>query len=799
MAKSPSFSLSSVLVLALAIAAFTSVLSLFYTIFLKPLPYERNDHTVVFRAEDRLESIAPVHYRTLSSQITTFESLAIFAQQTREVQGLNRPLRVPAAFVSSSLFQVLRPRLTRGRVFDAREDTPGGPKLAIVSESLWRNRMAAAADLEEQNLTIGDEKYAVIGVMGEDFSFPSDDIDLWLPASVALPRTYDSPFARIMNLTGSLESGISLEAAEAEVRAVLEAVAAQAPRTRRGPPVTLSYLREHLSGDASYQYRVLMMAALFVLAVGVISMVNLLWIRGRKLQNDTAIRLALGGGGLRSSFTLLAESLLLSAAAASVGLILAYWCLRLLQSLGRDQVARLSEVGLHPPVVLAVGLVSLAGVVIATLSNRMRLSDKRMIRVLQGGAVRDGKQPALLFQNFLIVVEFALTLVLVSGTVLLVRNLVEVGNLELGFDGNQVLAQQIVLPRSTYSEKESSRVFFERAVDGLEGLAVVESAGAVTSLPLSGVGRFGKYVSREISNRNHDPVTADRFVVVSGYFEALGIPLLRGRLFGHEKDGPENQSAVVIDSKLADFLWPGTDPIGKELGRMMGGDLIWGRVIGVVGSVRKYAIDEEPMSLRRRGQVYEPLGGQMDNGTRALYLVARTSEEPAAFETAVRRVVGQIDQAAPFASTVVVDDLVRDSLAESNFYAFVMSLLALASVAIGFLGLYGVTASIAAARRPELGIRLALGAHPLQLLRRILFDGAASMLAGLIAGVLCAQAFREVLASLFFDVGQLAWSDLLTGVSALLIAGLLACFIPALRVAVQPPAKAFQILNRSTA
>jgi predicted permease len=790
LAKTPGFTAVAVLTLALGIGANTAIFSIVNSLLLHPLPYANSNRLAIIWTHSPGANVdqdwpSPGQYQAIKSQTTVFEDIAIIRGNSLNAGGINNPERVNAIMASANLFSILGVKPVLGRLFVPTEDTPDQPATVVLSYAFWQREFGGAEDALTKSIYLNGEKYAIVGILPADFSLnyevvptvasiPQPDMFLPLPLSA---KEMQSQNDENYNLLAQLKPGATIAQAQSELNLIPGRLTQQFPDrypAGRRFSLTVKPLLEQVVGDIRRALLVLLGAVACVLLIACANVANLMLTRATAREREIAIRTALGAGRLRLIRQLLTESVLLSAIGGGFGLLLAYWMLAALRRLSPGNIPRLPSIHIDGRVLafttaVALGTGILFGMAPALRSGRLNLGE-----TLKEGArnLVSGRHQRL--RNALVIAELAISLTLLIGAGLLIRSFIQVKKVNPGFSAENVVAMRFAVA-GTNIKRENRVAFYQDLLERVRHLPGVDSAGAAAILPLSGsISWGGITIEGYQAASGQAAIQADQRTASPGYFETMRIPLLKGRFFDEHdnKDGPRT---LIIDDKMASTYWPNGDPIGKRMKLGSGNDPEepWRTIVGVVGNVRQYDLETES-----RVALYLPLA-QEPSG--ALYLVARTNVAPLSVAPAIVGTIHSLDQNIPIFELKTMDQRLSESLARRRFATLSLSLFAGIALLLAAVGIYGVMSYSVAQRTSELGIRLALGALPRDVLQLVLKRGFSLALTGVVFGLFFSLMITRLLSSLLFGVGA---TDVVTfsALSLLLVlVALLACYIPARR------------------
>jgi putative ABC transport system permease protein len=787
LSRSPSFTLVSILVLAIAIGLNTTMFSVVDALLLRDLPYREPDRliTVWTRFEQMGFSkfwLSGPELRDLQRQEHLFSaSAAYFHPIDANLNAGGEAERVQVAAVSATLFPVLGARPAEGRVFAPQEDQPGGPDVAVLSHSFWQRRFGRDPGVVGRRLELDAKSFEVVGVMPPDFAFPDPEIDLWVPLALdpADPGPRESHFLRMV---ARLANGMTPEAAQSEVSALASRLQQEHPESYKadsGWGLLALPLKEHLVGDLRPTLRLLAGAVFFVLLIACANVANLQLVRTQARRQEIALRSVLGASRASLLRLLLSESILLGLLGGGAGLLLA---LAVIRAVAAYQVSVLRGQSLELDVrVLAFTLLaSVAAGALVGLVATLRWATIAPREVLAGGGQRgsEGVERRRL-RGGLVIAEFALALLLLVGAGLMIQSLLRLRDVDPGFQPEGVLTGRISLS-SRYQEAGPAQDFFAGVLAHLRGLPGVESVAAVSKLPLAGSSDNWDFA---VEGRPQDPggvsPNADYRAVTTGYFETLSVPLLAGRTF-HEFDREGQPGVVVVNETLARRFWSGDSPIGRRI-RLLGGgkDLPWLTVVGVVGDIRGQSLAAEP-----RPEIYLP-SRQMEaasgNPPTSMTLLVRTRRDPEALVSALRDAVARFDPTQPVYDVQPLDRVVAASTAQAGFLTSLLTLFAGVALILAALGIYGVISYSVRLRTRELGIRLALGATRREVLALVLKEGLLFAGSGVAAGLLLAFLLSRLLSSLVFGVSLTDPATFAIMPAVLILVAFLSVYLPARR------------------
>lgn len=792
--KTPGFTVVAVLMLALGIGANSAIFSIVNSLLLNPLPYRDSGRLVIIWTHSPGANVdqdwpSPGQYEAIKDNSTVFEDIAIIHGQSLNVGGLSNPTRAGAVEASSNLLPLLGAKPLIGRVFLPEEDEPGKTHTVILSNAFWRREFGGDEKVLQNTILLNGEKYQIVGVMPADFSLgyevvPTVDSipepDLFLP----LPMNSEEKQAQgdeNYNLVARLKPGASIVQAQSELDIATKKLAEQFPD--RYPPtrrfsLSIKPLLEQVVGDVRRPLIVLLSAVGCVLLIACANVANLLLTRATAREREIAIRTALGAARSRLIRQLLTESVLLSVIGGIVGLVLAYWMLDVLRWLSPNNIPRLPAIRMDARVLAFTSATVVVTGILFGMAPSLRTSKLNLSETLKEGArnVAGGRHEKL--RKLLVISELALSLVLLISAGLLIRSFISVERVNPGFNAQNVLGMRLSVAGTSF-KGDRREIFYRDLLESVRRLPGVESAAIADNLPLSGgIGWGGISIEGYQPSAGQEMIQADVRVAGVGYFETMAIPLIKGRLFD-EHDTKDSAQVIVIDEHMARNYWPNANPIGGRIKFGSGEKNPWMTIVGVVGSVKQYDLENEA-----RVTFYVPasqgLGGTM-------YLVVRTNVAPTSVAATIASQVRSMDPNVPIFDVKTMDQRLSESLARRRFAMLMLGVFAGFALLLAVVGIYGVISYSVAQRTNELGIRVALGARQIDVLRLILSGGFKLILIGIALGLVLSFVVTRFLSTLLFGVRT---TDLFTFSVLpvlLVVVGLLACYLPARRAAKVDP------------
>src|SRR5437667_239167 len=793
--KSPSYTAIAIAALALSIGANTAVFSAVNTLLFRPLPLKDLDR-LVFSVALR-EGFDPfgsslLEFEAYRHRNHSFESTCVAMQRSFSLIGRGEPERTRGALIMADYLTTLGVKPVLGRSLTLEEDQPGGPAVAMIGYGFWQKHFGGNTRVIGEKLNLEGRSYTVIGVMPPGFDLP-EAAEIWLPLQTkidSLPLT-DRAVPGYEVVT-KLRPGVSLKEADAESKSIARQLEQEFPQIRRGWSVKLIWLRQELLGDYAGRVNKALVALMggvgFLLLICCANVANLQLARGIGRTRELALRRALGASRSRLVRQLLTESTLLALLGGIGGLLLAHWIVPLLAAINPIQGISLADYfrnfNIDGRVLIFALCVTLAtGILFGLVPALKSAGEREVMPSLRQGDQHSASVPGHGWLNILIVAEIAVAMTLLVGGALFVRSFNRLQHVDLGFRPDRLLTLKMILQESKYSEHRQRVAFVDQVVERVKNLPGVLSAGTTTNIPLEREITYDAVFSvegRPPPNPKDVPITANR-LVSPDYLKTVGVTLIKGRLID-ETDRGGKPPVVVISEELARQAWPGKDPLGKRIKRVRPGqDFPWMTVVGVVKDVK-----EDLFNYRINRPVWYVPCAQVENNF-PVNLVVRTVCYPATLTTAIREAIHAVDPDQSISNVMTMNENLALVLVTERFSAILMSVLAASGLLLAALGLYGVMAYSVSRRTTEIGVRVALGAQPIHVLRLILGQGAKLTLLGIAIGLTAAWGLTRLLASLLFEVNATDPATFVS-ISLLLVSiALVACFLPARRaLAVDP-------------
>lgn len=778
--KNPGFSLAALFVLALGIGANVAIFSVVDAVLLRPLPFTDPERLVIvweayFPQLPKVGTSTP-DYLDWRAQNHVFDQMGAYRYLARNVHftGRGEPERLDASLADAAFLPALGVAPALGRWFTQAEDTPAAPPVAVLSHALWARRFASDPRVLGQSITLDDMAYTVIGVLPESFE-PPLRVDLWLPFG-RLDAELASRVYHPLGVIGRLKPGVSLQQARTDLRAILARLAEANPATDRGFSASVIPLRDEIVGDVGPALRVLFGAVLVVLLVACVNVAGLVLSRGAGRAKELAVRAALGAGRARLARLLLAEGMVLALGAAIGGVLLAFCGLPLLVAMAPVKLPHAGPITLDARALgFAVALALLTPLAFS-LAPALRASSTDLNEALKQGGRSSAESASGRLRRVLVVGELALAMLLLVAASLTIRSLEKLLGIDPGFDPARVVTMRMSYPTKDQPDA-ASIALLKRLRDELKTLPGVREVASITMLPF----RTEPTQKTRFAVEGQAPVSREAVSVAelrfasSSYFEAMGIPLLRGRFF---TKADERQPRVIINEALAHRYFPHDDPIGKRINTATWAPKpFWYTVIGVVGDVKQLAPAARPTF-----DLYD-LYSNASN-----YLVVRTAGDPKPLIGSLRGAVRKVDPDVAVSEIATMEERLAASTGANRFLAWVLGVFSGAAWLLAAVGLYSVTSYLVAQRNREIGIRMALGAEHHDVLRMVLGGGMKLAAAGIALGAVGALALTRLLVGMVYGIRTTDALSFLAAAAVILIVAVPANYLPARRAARVDPA-----------
>jgi putative ABC transport system permease protein len=794
--KSPGSTAVAIAVLSLGIGANAAIFSVTNAVLLRELPYKNSD-SLVFLWENNaskavgLWRLSAADYREFRTQNHVLDRMAAMSFQSSALTLGELPERIETASVSPQIFEILGMNPALGRSFAFDEDQPAKNHVAILSAGIWQRRFGADPNILGRKVSLDEGSFTVIGVAPREFTLPGSQSELWIPYT---PEPKDFlPANRglhLLQVVARLKPGISIDRAQGELRVIADRLAREYPDSNTGFGVDLVPLRDQIIGDIRPTLWILMAAVVAVLLIACVNVAHLLLARASAREREIAVRTALGANPGRLVRQFLTESIFLSVIAGLFGLLIAYWGTWILAKQVPAGLSQASEASLDWRVLaftLGVSIVTGLAFGMAPALSSARSNLNLVLR--SGGRGGTGGRARTRLRDVLMVCEVASSAALLIGAGLLIRSLVRLQEVRPGFETDHVLTMQLSLPPARYSGLKVG-LFYGQLLRRVADLPGVQNSGICRFLPMSG---HDMGLNFQIEGRPHvrdvDQPRAYYRTASSGYFAALGIPLIRGRFFD-STDNQQTPKVAIINESAARRYWLGENPLGR---RILSGldENQWSTIVGVVGDVKHVGLDgsNDPETYYHYLQI-PPDAMNLAEGTVALVL--RTSSDPAAMTSSVRQELRNLDSSLPVFNVHTMQDLLYGSVAQPRFRTFLIGMFAGLALVLAALGLYGVVAYSVSQRTTELGVRMALGAEPGSILRLVVFHAVGLAALGLVIGIAISLIGSRLISRFLFGTSPADPVTLGTATFLILLVAVTASLVPAMHASKVDPAIALR-------
>jgi len=783
--KSSGFAAIAILTLALGIGANTALFSVVNGVLLNPLPFPNPDRLVSLYGRDAnfsQSSISYPNFQDWQKQNKTFAALGASRSENYNLTGVGEPERVHAHMISADFLTALQVQMPLGRNFRPEEDQPGAAPVVILGDGLWKRKFGGSPEVLGRTLNLSGKAYTVIGVAPS--RVPGYSLtDVYTPVGQWTDPTFlDRRVSMGLNAIGRLKPGVSIEQARGDMERVARNLAAAYPEANTGRGVAVIPMKQDVVGDVRGVLLVLLGAVGFVLLIACANVANLLLARSTGRAREFAIRSALGAAPMRIIRQLLTESVMLGVAGGALGLLIAKWGTRAILAALPDALPRAEEIGIDSHVlVFTVGVSALTGILFG-LFPAFKTLRPDMHEILKEGG-RGGSGARHRAQNVFVAGEMAMALVLLIGAGLMIRSLAVLWGLNPGFDPRHVLTYSVSLTTPPGTTADQMRAKYRATLREFENVPGVEQVSLIGgSLPMTGDSELPFWIEGQAKPANWNEAPFALFYLVTpGYQPAMKIPLERGRFF-NDTDNEHSPSVALIDASFARKYFPGQDPIGKRVN--LGLLEMQPVIVGVLAHVEHWGLGSRGHE-QVEGQIYMPVWQVPDrfwpllsNGSQ---WVARTTGAPGAIAGALREAQARVDSTAVVFAVQPMEEIVANSIAKQRLTMMLLSVFSALALLLSAVGIYGVISYVTGQRTREIGIRVALGASAVDVLRMVLGQGMRITLIGVGIGLVAALGLTRLITKVIYGISA---SDPLTfsAVAVLLIAvALLACYLPARR------------------
>jgi predicted permease len=799
--KTPGLTILVIITIALGVGANTALFSVVNGVLLNPLPYPEPDQLVALRESKPNFEWGTIPYPTFrdwQKDNHTFSSIAVWRGYAFSLTGAGEAEQVNAQFVSSDFFPILGVKPLLGRSFLAGEDEIGAAPIAVISEGLWRRKFASAPDILSKGITLDGNSYSIVGVIPAGPHFPMGSAsarrEVFVPIGQWKNNLLTSRGAGLgINGIGRLKPGVTIEQARADMTSVSNNLAVAFPDTNKGISARLIPFKQWMVGDIGSLLLVLLASVGFVLLIACVNVANLLLARSTSRTREFAVRSALGASQRRMVRQLLTESLLLAVAGGMLGLMLAAWGTRAALSVLPTALPRTEEIGLDLRVLFFTLAISLLAGILFGLVPALKMSPSRLQETLkEGGRGMSGGRHRV--QGAFVVAEMAMALVLLAGAGLMIRSLTRLWGVDPGFNSRNVLTVGLTLPQSMMAASpDAIRAAFREFDHKIASIPGVEAVSQTWgSVPMAGDDEQTFWFEGQPKPANpNDRSWAIDYIVEPGYLKAMEIPLLRGRFFTGQ-DNEHSPRVVVVDDVFARKYFPNENPLGK---RILRDDASPEEIVGVVGHVKQWGLDADDTE-KLRAQIYIPCM-QMPDAFITMQasgstVIIRSRQAGTGLLDSIRHASQQISSEQIIFNPQTMDQIIADSLAERRFSMILFGAFAALALLLASVGIYGVISHVVGQRTHEIGIRMALGARRLDVLRLILVGAGRVALIGVALGLVCALSLTSLLANRLYGVSPQDPITFVAVPSILIAVALLASYLPARRATKVDPMTALR-------
>ncbi len=784
--KSPGFACVAVAIMALGIGANTAIFSVVHAVLLEPLPFRDADRLVqIWHVPPQASfpgmtwfSVSAANFLDWQKQNNVFEQMALYGGAGYDITGADKPESIAAATVSSNFFSVLDVQPLHGRVFTPEEDRPGSNREVILSYKLWQARYASDPNVLGKSINLDGDPYVIVGVMGPKMVKP-DFAQLWTPLGLTAREAAVRSEHHFLSI-GRLKPGVTLGQAQTEMNTISQRLEKAYPEDDKGWGAMVRSMREETVGSVRPALLMMLGAVAFVLLIACANVANLILARTFARRKEIAIRSAMGASRARVIQQLLGESMILSLCGGALGLVCARFGIELLLKFFADKLPRMGEIGLNGPVLAFTFALSVATGILSGLVPAWGMTKGDVNNALKQGLGRtDTDGGSSRTRSALVVIEVALSLVLLIGAGLMLRSLWKLQTIDPGFDQHNVLTLAVMVPKHQFSEPAQESQFFDQVLERVRALPGVASAGGVDNLPL--LGGSNQPVAAEghpVVALSEQPEVSVR-IATPGYIQAMHIPLLQGRNIS-ANDTADAAPVVVISESMAKQLWPNQSPIGRHLKLSFYPDKDR-EVVGVIGDVKQTGLDSSAGIATLYWPLAQVTGSESPWRATPLSLAVRTTIPPQSLAAAVTGAVNQVNKEIPVDNVMTLEDFVGETLTQHSFNMQLLAIFGLLALVLCATGIYSVLAYSVKRSMREIGLRIALGASLRDVGRVVIVQGMKPALAGIGIGLLAALALGRVATSLIYGVSSRDLVTFLAVTMLLILVSFGASLVPALR------------------
>ncbi|HXT69000.1 MAG TPA: ABC transporter permease [Vicinamibacterales bacterium] len=798
--RTPAFTAVAVATLALGIGSATAVYAVTDAVLIRPFPYPDMNRIALLTEvapNGQGMSVSWPNYQDWVAQNEVFDELGVYRGATVTMTGGDQAERLNGAIVSASVFATMGIPPARGRLFNTVDDSAATARVAIISERLWRSHFAARDSVVGERVMLNSQLFEIVGVMPPAMRFPSRLTDVWLPLGLSVPGFPPRGAHPGLTAVGRIKAGVDLEGARSAMTTIAARLAELYPNSNKGGGIAVnSYYEQVVQNIRPALYMLLATVGLLVL-IACTNLASLMLARSDARQRELALRAALGAARVKLLRQLLVESSLLASLGGALGLGLAWIAVRTFVASNPSTVPRIDLVGIDWRVASFALVLSALTVILFAVVPALRASTPNLQDALRDGRGGAGRR-SIRMRRVLVATQVAVAVILLVGAGLLAKSLGSLLSIDLGFNPDKVVTMRLTIPDAAYPTPEAWVAFHRSLVERLASIPGVQKAGINSALPLQGGGSESPVMKEGDPPPAPDrPMTMTLYQASGGeYFDAMGIELLKGRLF---KQGDTGNAApvAVVDDTLAQKLFGTVDIVGRRIAfEFDGHDAAtfkprWREVVGVVRHVKHYGLVGEPPYV----QIYAPFEQiplWMEARRPAMAIVVRTAGDPTTIVADLRRTVAAIDPRIPVYSVQAMDTYVGQTTEQPRLSAALVTMFAAVALMLSAVGLYGVLSYLVSLRTREIGVRLALGAKRSQIVRQVIGQGLGIAVAGLVAGVGAALAATQLLKAMLFNVSPTDVSTFATVIGVLAVVAVIASAVPARRASGVDPLSALK-------
>jgi putative ABC transport system permease protein len=806
MARRPGFSALVALTLAIGIGGSTAIFSVLKGVVLRDLPYPEPERLVsVWEMQDKKFTYQPFSgpdYLDVRQQSSTLQEVGVQTDRWFNLAGDGTPIRLPGAACTASLFRALGVQPLHGRFFMDDEETEGNDYVAVLSHKLWQGQFGGESDVVGRMIHVNGLPYEIIGVMPDEFEFPTpwggrDTTQLWAP--LVLPRDDSDRSWHSFGGVGRLAEGVTVAEANVELESIAAQLAAAYPDTNAHTGMRAEPMMKRTLGGVKKTMGFLLIVVSLVLLIACANIASMLLAQGAQRTPEIAIRSSVGADRSRLLRQLLTESLIRSIFGGVAGLALAAWGVGALVRILPNNVPRVAGIELDTPVLVFAALTTIAAGLLSGLAPALFAARTEIATVLREGLLgRGGSRGLNRFLGGLVAAQIAIGLMLVNAAVVLIISYSNVVSQEMNFNTDEVVVAGISLSGPEYEEPHQRRAFFEELLTQVRGLPGVAQAGLTNKLPLRGGSNGSVLIEDEVFDPSAKIArsTVEHSFVDDGYHESMGIPLVAGRSFDSYDLEASSAAAgleispvelpLIINRTMAEQMWPGENPLGQLVRPRSAVEGYRARVVGVVEDVMQWGAEYPPLP-----EMYFPYTSEVW-GPQWAHLVVRAQGNPASLSAAIRETVRRIDSRIPVAEPTTMAEILHQSTGRRRFAMLLMSLFAATALALIIAGTYGVMSYSVSQRIHEIGVRMALGADKILVIRHFLTRSARLFGPGLLLGLLGSFAASAMTRSMVFGVSPLNPIYVVAAVGAMIIVTAVAITVPVLRATRVNPVEALK-------